>query len=276
VTAHNPAPTWSRYVALGDSLTEGLEDRDADGEPRGWADRLAQHLADRAGADVHYANLAIRGRLLGRILGEQVEPALALHPDLVSLWGGGNDLLRPDADPDAMAAAFEDAVRRFRAAGSDVLIGLGVDCKDSPVIKLTRNRVAIYNLNLVAIARRHGAYVLNTWSMASLRDWRMWHEDRLHLNALGHERVAQAALDALGLEADSPDWDRPLPPEAPRSRRETMQWNLAWARDHVRPWVGRRLSRTSSGAGRQPKLADYRLVSPAGPSATSTATGTAE
>ena len=46
---------WQRYVALGDSLTEGLEDTNADGSYRGWADRLAQHLADRNGAPVEYA-----------------------------------------------------------------------------------------------------------------------------------------------------------------------------------------------------------------------------
>ncbi len=267
--------TWRRYVALGDSLTEGLQDIDADGNPRGWADRLAQHLADRSGRDVRYANLAIRGRLIDRILDEQVEPALAMEPDLVSLWGGGNDLLRPDADPDAMASRVEDAVRRFRRAGIDVLLGLGVDCKDSPVLNLTRNRVAVYNMNLVSVARREGAHLLNTWSLNSLRDWRMWHADRLHLNALGHERVAQAALVALGLAPDAPDWDAPLPAVPPLTRVQTLTWNLSWARDYVAPWIGRRLRRTSSGAGRLPKLPHYVTVSPTGTTDPATR-GTAE
>lgn len=254
---------WRSYVALGDSLTEGLEDRDASGVPVGWADRLAQHLADRAGEPVRYANLAIRGRLLRPILAEQVEPALGLGPDLVSLWGGGNDMLRPDSDPDAMAAAVEDAVARFRAAGADVLIGLGVDAKDSPVIRLTRSRTAIYNINLVGVARRHGAHVLDAWNLRALRDWRMWHEDRLHLNSLGHARVAQAALVALGLEPDQPDWAEPLPARPPMSRREALDWNAVWARDHLAPWLGRRIRRTSSGAGRGAKLPDWVEVPPA-------------
>ena len=255
---------WHSYVALGDSLTEGLQDLDAAGEPVGWADRLAQHLADRAGRPIQYANLAIRGRLLRPILDEQVGPALALQPDLVSIWGGGNDMLRPDADPDAMAAAVEAAVIRFRNAGTDVLIGLGVDAKDSPIIKLTRNRTAIYNINLVGIARRHGAHILDAWSMRSLHDWRLWHDDRLHLNADGHARLAQAALVGLGLEPDSPDWDEPLPPQPPMTRREAFDWNRAWARDHVRPWLGRRIRRTSSGAGRTGKQPSYREVAPQG------------
>jgi lysophospholipase L1-like esterase len=255
---------WRSYVALGDSLTEGLADLDDAGRPVGWADRLAQHLADRAGEPVRYANLAIRGRLLRPILAEQVEPGLALEPDLVSLWGGGNDVLRPDADPDALAAAVEDAVVKFRAAGADVLLGLGFDAKDSPVISLTRSRVAIYNINLVGVAARHGAHIIDTWNLRCLHDWRMWYDDRLHLNSLGHARVAQAALVALGLTPDTPDWDEPLPPLPPMNRREQFDWNLVWAREHLAPWVGRRIRRTSSGAGRSPKQPAYREVLPAG------------
>jgi len=256
-----PIP-WRSFVALGDSNTEGLQDFDESGRPAGWADRFVQHLADRAGTGINYANLAIRGRLLRPILDEQVEPALALKPDLVSLWGGGNDLLRFGADPDEMSAAMETAVVRFREAGADVLIGLGVDAKDSPIIGLTRNRAAIFNLNLTSIARRHGAHIIDGWSLASLRDWRMWDDDRLHLNGAGHERMAQAALAALGLAPDDPDWATPLPPAPVLSRRERFDWNYVWARDHLLPWLGRRVRRTSSGAGRVPKQPDYRLVEP--------------
>jgi lysophospholipase L1-like esterase len=254
--------TWRSYVALGDSLTEGLQDYDARGNPIGWADRFAQHLADRAGEPIRYANLAIRGRLLQPILDEQVEPALALAPDLVSIWGGGNDMLRPDADPDEMATSVEEAVVKFRAAGTDVLIGLGVDSRDSPVIRLTRNRTAIYNIHLVGIAARHGAHILDAWNMRSLRDWRMWHDDRIHLNALGHARVAQAALVAVGLEPDSPDWDAPLPARPRMNRREELDWNVVWAREHLTPWLMRRVRRTSSGAGRSAKIPTYIEVPP--------------
>lgn len=253
---------WRSFVALGDSLTEGLQDFDPSGNPIGWADRLAQHLADRAGESIRYANLAIRGRLLRPILTEQVEPALALKPDLVSLWGGGNDMLRPDADPDAMAEAVEDAVIKFRKAGADVLVGLGVDSKDSPIIRLTRSRTAIYNIHLVGIAGRHGAHIIDAWNLRALRDWRMWHADRIHLNSLGHERAAQAALVGLGLEPDIPDWEEPLPAQPLMSRREQLDWNIVWGRDHLAPWLGRRIRRTSSGADRAAKQAEYRIVSP--------------
>lgn len=253
---------WHSYVALGDSNTEGLSDFDPAGVPIGWADRLAQSLADRAGRNINYANLAIRGRLLGQILDEQVEPALALSPDLVSLWGGGNDLLRFNADPDELASQMEGAVARFRQAGADVLIGMGVDPKDSPIVKLTRARSAIYHLNLTNIAQRHGAHLINAWDLRCLRDWRMWADDRLHLNSEGHHRITQAALVCLGLPPDTPDWDAPLPAAPPMSPQERRDWNLVWARDHLAPWLGRRIRRTSSGADRVPKQPEYRLVQP--------------
>ena len=258
-------PRWRSFVALGDSMTEGLQDLDPNGVPIGWADRFAQHLANRAGEPIRYANLAIRGRLLGQILAEQVEPALALKPDLVSLWGGGNDMLRPSADPDEMAADVERAVIRFREAGADVLLGLGSDPRDSPVIKLTRPRVAVYNLNLVGIARAHGAHLVDGWNLAAVRDWRMWHEDRLHLTPAGHELIAQAALVSLGLAPSRPDWDTPLPPVPPLNFRESLDWNLVWGRDHLAPWLGRRLHHTSSGAGRTAKYPDYIQVAPVEP-----------
>lgn len=253
---------WQSYAALGDSLTEGLEDELPDCTYRGWADRLAGHLARRNGRPLQYANFAIRGRLLGQIIDEQVEPALALKPDLISLWGGGNDFLRPKADAGALLGQLDDTVARFRAIGSEVLLGTGVDCKGSPILELTRPRTMEFNLGVWTIARKHGARVVDCWAMKSLRDWRMWHADRLHLNAEGHERVSQAALVALDLEPDRPDWDAPLEAAAPLTRRERAAWNYTWARDHVRPWVGRRIRRTSSGEGRTAKHPRWVTVSP--------------
>ena len=262
------AVTWRRYVALGDSFTEGLWDvpggeppsRTGDGDPvlacRGWADLLALHLADRStaqGTELAYANLAVRGRLLGPILGEQVPEALTMAPDLVSLVGGGNDMLRPTADPDRLATDLERAVATLRAAGADVLLATGMDAQDSPVVRRTRPRVAVLNSHVWSIARRHGAHVLDVWGMRSLRDWRMWAPDRIHLTTEGHRRVAQGALVALGLEPDDAAWDDPLTPLPPLPRTDQLRGDAAWVRAHVYPWATRRLRGRSSGDERRPK-----------------------
>ncbi len=84
-----------------------------------------------------------------------------MAPDLVSLVGGGNDLLRPDANPDRLAQQLEVAVVRLRSEGVDVLLGTGFDTWGSPMIRRIRPKVAMYNALIWSIARRNGAYVLD-------------------------------------------------------------------------------------------------------------------
>src|SRR6478672_7358197 len=121
-------PTFHRYVALGDSFTEGVGDHDPTrpNGVRGWADRVAEVLG-RSTDDFGYANLAIRGRKMDAILAEQVEPALALRPDLVTIYAGGNDFLRPRISVDAVVARYGEAVARLTATGATVLLFTGFD-----------------------------------------------------------------------------------------------------------------------------------------------------
>lgn len=259
-----PAAPWRRYVAIGDSFTEGLwGEPDDDGSPTGWADHLAAALSARrtagGAAPLEYANLAVRGRLLRPILTEQLPAALELEPDLVSIVGGGNDMLRPTVDVDVLARNLEAAVVRARRQGADVLLATGMDAKDSPVVRRTRARVGVFNAHVWSIARRHGAHVLDVWGMRVLRDWRMWAPDRIHLNEAGHARVAQGALAALGLETE-PGWDEPLPPAGAMTWLETARWNAEWTRDWAIPWATRRLRRRSSGDARVPKRPEPRAV----------------
>src|SRR3954466_9574620 len=91
---------FHRYVALGDSGTEGVGDEPhPDGSERGWADRLAAILAEK-NPQLLYAHLAVRGRLTAQIHEEQLGPALALEPDLATVMAGLNDIIRPRHDLD--------------------------------------------------------------------------------------------------------------------------------------------------------------------------------
>ncbi len=254
---------WHRYVAIGDSFTEGMSDPDPDDPAacRGWADRLAERLAADAegpsGAGAfRYANLAVRGRLLDDVAGPQLDAALALAPDLVSIVGGGNDILRPRADIDARATRLEAAVVRIRATGADVLMSTPTDPKGAPLVERTRGRVGVYIAHIHTIARRHGAAVMNLWGLTALSDWRMWAEDRIHLTPEGHRRVAECAYAALhGLPESGPaaPWSVPLPARPAPPRREQARADAAWVREHVGPWAVRRLRGESSGDRRAAK-----------------------
>src|ERR1700727_2429005 len=140
-------PGATSFVAIGDSFTEGLNDAAPGGGYRGWADRLAGMMAAEYPA-LQYANLAVRGKLLRQIVAEQVPAAVALSPGLVSIAGGGNDILRPGADPDVLAELFDVAVARLRAAGSQVLMFTGSDPVGVPLIGLLRGRIGHYNMHL--------------------------------------------------------------------------------------------------------------------------------
>ena len=257
---------WTRYVAIGDSFTEGMSDVDPSSPDGyvGWADRLAHHLDAIAEAEhlpFGYANLAVRGRKLDDVVGPQLDEALRLTPDLVSMVGGGNDLLRPSVDLDGLADRIEQAAVRVRQTGADVLLATPTDTRDAGLFKALRSRHAVHTANLFTIAQRHGCHVLNLWGMESLRDWRMWAEDRIHLTSEGHRRVALAALTALGHSTDLADWDTPLPPSDRAARREELRAHAAWARAHAAPWVQRRLRGESSGdrvVAKRPQLVHFR------------------
>ena len=85
--------------------------------------------------DFAYANLAVRGKLIAQIVAGQVEPALALKPDLVTFSAGGNDVIRPGTDPDEVAAQFEDAVVRLSRDGATLVVFTGIDTDFTPVFR---------------------------------------------------------------------------------------------------------------------------------------------
>ncbi|WP_345764741.1 SGNH/GDSL hydrolase family protein [Diaminobutyricibacter sp. McL0608] len=243
---------WSRYVAVGDSFTEGIGDPEpgSPGGHRGWADRVAEVLSSQT-EDFAYANLAVRGKLIKQILDEQVEPALALRPDLVTISAGGNDVIRPGTDPDQIAALFDAAVARLTSDGATVVVFTGVDVGFSSVFRGIRGKVAIYNENVRAVAARHDCIVADQWSLTEIQDARMWAPDRLHLAPLGHHTVARMVLAALNVDNDL----QPLEPEPlpVRTWRQARAEDLSWAREYLVPWVIRRIRHQSSGDQVLPK-----------------------
>jgi lysophospholipase L1-like esterase len=254
-----------RYVALGDSFTEGVGDPDP-GRPnglRGWADRVAEVLAAQSD-DFGYANLAIRGRKLHAVLDEQLEPALALDPDLVTVYAGANDILRPKVDIDALAERYDDALGRLAGTGARVLVFTAFDPGGSAIYRPLRGRFALYNEFVRESARRHAADVVDFWRLREYRDWRYWDPDRMHLGPAGHQRMAIEVLDTLGVAHDLEPL--PLADQPVASRSEQLRENLDWVRSSFAPWVHRRLTGRSSGDLVSPKHPTLvQVVAPAVP-----------
>lgn len=239
------------YAAVGDSFTEGMGDELPDGSVRGWADLVAFGLAQAAAehdatASFGYANLAIRGRLLDPIIEEQLDQAIAMKPDLLSLNGGGNDIMRPKVSVESVADKLAASAQKALNAGIHVLLLSGANPTNHiPLgarIKARGDQLAAAVLERVPASDT--VTFVDNWSDDVLTDLRFWSVDKLHLNALGHRRVATNVLTALGVPV--PGWNDDLP-ELKRPG------TIAYWRNYVFPWIGRRLTGRSSGDGREAK-----------------------
>ncbi|MCU1512966.1 MAG: hydrolase family protein [Microbacteriaceae bacterium] len=253
---------WSRYVAIGDSFTEGIGDPEplSPGGYRGWADRVAEVLSEQ-NEQFAYANLAIRGRLLQQILDEQIDTALALRPDLITISAGGNDIIRPNTDPDEVASRLEHGIEKLRSDGATVVLFNGPDIGMTPVMRRIRGKVAIYNENLRAIAQRHDVVVADMWALRELKDTRMWAPDRLHFSPIGHTTIARMVLDSLHVQNELEPYS-PEPLSKVRWRQARVE-DMGWAREYFVPWVMRRIRHQSSGDGispKRPEVAPYKTT----------------
>lgn len=255
-------PVFHRYVALGDSFTEGVGDPDPTRPNglRGWADRVAEHLSTLT-PDFGYANLAIRGRLLRPIVAEQIEPAIALDPDLITIYAGANDILRPKIDVDDLVRLYDVAIGKLAATGARLLVWTGYDLGWAPVFGKLRGRVAIYNELVREVADRHGATIVDYWRLSEYRDPRMWDVDRMHMSSAGHRRMAIEVLDTLDIEHDVVRTDLG---ERPRlDKKAQRDADLEWAKAYAVPWVQRRMRGTSSGDHVSAKRPTLQPVEPA-------------
>ena len=252
---------WQRYVALGDSTTEGLNDHRPDGLGyRGWADRLAEQLAV-VEPDLMYANLAVRGKLARQVRETQLDPALALEPDLASVVAGLNDTLRRECDLDVIAGEIETMIAALRESGADVLTVTFPDpVPINPMAGTAALRLKRLNESIRQIADRHGAYLADLERHAVSSDPRLWSGDRLHANPLGHERLAAAGAEALGLPGADSSWTTPLPVVTPPRRAARVSSNVVWTARYMTPWVIRRIRGRSSGDGRVAKRPDFAPV----------------
>ena len=246
-----------RFVAIGDRFTEGVGDALPDGSMRGWADLVAAGLAADGGG-IHYANLAIRGRLITPIVADQLEHALALDPapTMLSFNGGGNDMLRPSFGVAGVMARAQTVVDRCADQGVNLLILTGGD----PTVRLPRGRTIkargdeFLEATIEFAARHPHVTFVDNWSDQELRRAPYWSPDRLHLGPLGHARVAARVLTALGVDTPLPRAD-----DAADTRPGAAAEARYWAR-YVLPWLARRAVRRSSGHGRSAKYGTWEWI----------------
>jgi lysophospholipase L1-like esterase len=220
-----------RYVALGDSFTEGVGDpnKHLPNGVRGWADRVVEKLA-RAQPGWEYANLAVRSKRLRHIIADQVAPAVSMEPTLVSVYAGGNDIMDFGTDVRSLLNRYEhELVAPLAATGAHVLLFTSYDVEASLILRPLQKRNHLYNDGVRQIAQRYGATLVDYWSFSAYQDPRMWAADRLHMSKAGHKYLAARVLDILDVPYSVPStaWE-PLQRTFREWERDERRWVLDW------------------------------------------------
>jgi lysophospholipase L1-like esterase len=248
-----PVPTsYLRYVALGDSQTEGLNDGDDATGLRGWADRFAETLAATTSPDLHYANLAIRGCRARDVRQRQLDAALSLRPDLASVVVGMNDLLRHDYDADGVVRDVEETIAALTGTGCRVVTMTFPDIgRMLPVMAWLRPREVELNRRLVEVAERYDVPVLDLFPLEMCGDPELWSHDRIHGSSEGHRRIAAGMAHVLGLPDSDDSWRA-----SPRGRTgvlDAVRRDAWWTATFVVPFLTRMLMGRGPGTGRTAK-----------------------
>ncbi|WP_416958920.1 SGNH/GDSL hydrolase family protein [Streptomyces sp. Agncl-13] len=230
-----------RFVALGDSLTEGVGDPVGEAW-RGWAALLADGLAEQPEESVEFTNLAVSGAQSRDVLERQTPAGLALNPDVVSVVIGVNDTLRCTFDIQAVAARLDEVYAAFTAQGATLLTaclpdpGAMLGLPGALARPLARRQRAV-NTVVHALSERYGAVHLHAAEGAWIMDRAIWSADRLHPGERGHRQLAlrfHALLTEEGVAtgvAPSPEPEFPTP---------TRSASLLWLATAGTGWVARR------------------------------------
>ena len=252
---------FSRYVAIGDSQTEGLWDGDDTTGVIGFADRLAA-LLDARYPGLRYANLAIRGKRVTDVLNDQLPQALAMEPDLVTVCVGMNDVTRPGRTFAIAMADLDDVYRQLADSGTTVVTTLFPDvARMLPVGRLIGSRIQQVNDVIRGAADRHGFGLVDLYNAESMNEPSIWSHDRMHASTRGHILFAEAAAEALKLPGSNHDWAQPSGEEIQDGFWERQYAQAQWTRGLLIPWVWRHARGRSSGDGRDPKYAELQPVS---------------
>jgi len=244
---------YSRYVALGDSQTEGLWDGDDDTGLTGFADRLAVML-DQTWPGLEYANLAIRGRQIRDVLEHQLPRALALRADLITVCIGMNDMTRPGPGFDRALEQLDTVYVRLAASGATVVTTTFPDlARILPIGRVLARRVVTINAQIRAAADRHGFRLVDLFTAPSMTQPDVWSPDRVHGSSKGHQLFAAAAAEALGLPGSSHDWASPDPGAELPSLQSRMYSQVLWTQNMLMPYLWTHLRGKSVGAGREPR-----------------------
>ena len=245
---------YGSYVAIGDSLSEGLGDFTFHKTRRynGWTDRLAGLLAKEAqdeGREFEFANFALRGSKIKTIMDWQLKRALETNADLVTVMAGSNDLTTAPEKLPELRDIYRQGLQRLIDSGSDVIIANTINPLHLRVFKPLRYRAERMSDLITGLGHEFRIPVLDLFGIEHFRDICYWADDMVHFSGHGHVKVANEAAKLLQLKyrfREAEPYERLAPV---RGIKETMRW----IHKDVIPFTHRKLKGVTSGDGLSPK-----------------------
>lgn len=192
-----------RFVAMGDSITEGYGMDPVEGiESIPWARRVA----DALGYELH--NLGRRNLRAAQIREQQLDRALALEPDLVSVAAGPNDMLFDDFSEEQVERDLEPIYAAFAQTDAHVFTFTYMDLPATGLLpedgaRYVAERMQALHSAVRTLADRYGAQVVDAYADPRSADPAFFSADLQHANARGQLYVAEFTLAALGLRPAS-------------------------------------------------------------------------
>jgi lysophospholipase L1-like esterase len=192
---------WHHYVAIGDSFTEGIGDSVEGFAKLGAMDRIAVALR-QTNPDLRYTNLAKRGLLVAEIREQQLEPALRLKPDFVSVVAGANDIMTGRFDATRWEEEFRTLYEALTESGSLVV---AVNTPEFPILATlkeplqarVKSNIARGNSIIERLAAQYQVILVDAWASSQRSDPEDWSEDGVHLNSRGYFKFAQETLKVI-------------------------------------------------------------------------------
>jgi lysophospholipase L1-like esterase len=193
--------SWHHYVAMGDSFTEGFGDSVEGFAKLGAVDRLAAALK-QSNPDLRYTNLAKRGLVVSEIREQQLETALGLKPDLVSIVAGANDIMTGRFSATRWEEEFHTLYEILTQAGA-VVFAANVPAfpilrtLEEPLQARVTGNIARGNGIIERLAAQYQVILVDAWAISRRSDREDWSEDGVHLNSRGYFKFAQETLKVL-------------------------------------------------------------------------------
>ncbi|PED53375.1 lipase [Bacillus anthracis] len=192
---------WKRFVAIGDSFTEGIGDEVEGIALKSWVD----HFVELCAFDIEYANFAKRGLVTNEIRSQQLEKALTFKPDLVSLIAGANDVLKGRWNHQAYKNDMEFMIDKLSKTDADIIIANLPDFTvrlpfSSEKKQKLKEQLLEANEVILSLSREYKLHYIDFWNNHLVNDNMLWSTDFIHPNSKGYVKVAELIFNSLPVQ----------------------------------------------------------------------------